>query len=176
MLTMLTLASQTNYSRNEVIIQSTTACDIYIWLCFTFVIAAMCEFALSDYFNKPRFRTDPKLRPPRPNTNSIERYQTQKVLQGSPLHDQLLTEANDSPQTKPANENGEGLRKRTKPKIRRRQSEAVYALANHLSSEHRSASSQVDLFSRKAFPLAFLLFNLVYWVAIAFFFRRNHEI
>ncbi|XP_063717091.1 glycine receptor subunit alphaZ1-like [Symsagittifera roscoffensis] len=54
-LTMLTLASESTNKYDKNISNTINAINIYVWVCFAFVILAMVEFALSDYFNKPRY-------------------------------------------------------------------------------------------------------------------------
>ncbi|XP_075244815.1 glycine receptor subunit alpha-4-like isoform X2 [Convolutriloba macropyga] len=61
-LTMLTLASESSNKYDKNISNTINAINIYVWVCFAFVILAMVEFALADYFNKPRYNKTNKQR------------------------------------------------------------------------------------------------------------------
>ena len=52
---MLTLASESSNKYDKNISNTINAINVYVWVCFAFVIMAMVEFALADYFNKPRY-------------------------------------------------------------------------------------------------------------------------
>ncbi|XP_063726087.1 gamma-aminobutyric acid receptor subunit pi-like [Symsagittifera roscoffensis] len=184
-LTMLTLASQTNYSRNEVIIQSTTACDIYIWFCFTFVIAAMIEFAFADYFNKPRFRPASNIPPtpqtsPKPSSEHV-RFQT-PFRRGS--HSLFLPPEEPSRPNSPnkSTDNSEGncefVRQRrvngteTAEESAARRRELWSRVATYVTVDTRGTATNVDVVSRVLFPIAFFIFNTTYWLVIVLLFRR----
>ena len=196
-LTMLTLASQTNYSRDEVIIQSTTACDIYIWCCFAFVIAAMVEFAVADYCNKPRFQK-PKQAPKKSTAKMSSNIQDLQnnlrdrngetgmglLRRNVSMEENSFVNLNKS--TMGTSEQGDsdrysGREPFTAPERRSAKpvsaagsskSDAMWTrLAHYVHIESRHTSSNVDIVSRVLFPIGFLLFNFAYWLTIVFKFR-----
>ncbi|KAE9414693.1 hypothetical protein Angca_006641 [Angiostrongylus cantonensis] len=142
-LTMTTIMTSTNATLPKV--SYVKSLDIYLGICFFIVFASLLEYAAIGYLMK------------------------QKQLKASPVQyhetsDGILERENAWQDV----ENGRGRRVQIKIEPRTDQSIPLLSVVPSVSYTSKPAwmsirPSQVDLFSRFAFPAFFLLFHLVYW-------------
>ncbi|VDM61615.1 unnamed protein product [Angiostrongylus costaricensis] len=142
-LTMTTLMTSTNATLPKV--SYVKSLDIYLGICFFIVFASLLEYAAIGYLMK------------------------QKRLKASPVQyhetsDGVL-EREDAWRDV---ENGRGKRVQIKIEPQMDQTIPLLSVVSSISYTSKPAwmsirPSQVDLFSRFAFPTFFLLFHLVYW-------------
>ena len=145
-LTMLTLATQSQQNMEKHITLETSLLDIYIWVCFSFVIAAMLEFAMSDFLNDKASRKSKKLL----QDLQVTRENTQ-VEFGNGADDSLL------------NNNDIGIKPRTSRSAARRKSSM-----RPPKPKTEQIISRLDKIARVLFPVVFVIFNMCYWSYVAY--------
>ena len=135
-LTMLTLATQSQQNMEKHITLETSLLDVYIWVSFSFVIAAMMEFAVSDYFNDRKTRAKNK---PRPAVKP-QIYENHNNNNLNPIHNNIAAHPTSIPLI--------------------RNSDTV----SQQPVEKNSIS--IDGAARIFFPLTFFIFNTSYWIYV----------
>ena len=145
-LTMLTLATQSQQNMEKHITLETSLLDIYIWVCFSFVIAAMLEFAMSDFLN------DKVSRKAKQDANRKPKKSLQKPDPSGTLL--MNKEFNGNIHATTSANNDLNLISVEKSKKKKRPS---YAFV-----------SKIDRAARVFFPVVFLVFNCFYWLYVAY--------
>ncbi|XP_075243683.1 gamma-aminobutyric acid receptor subunit rho-2-like, partial [Convolutriloba macropyga] len=95
-LTMLTLATQSQQNMEKHITLETSLLDVYIWVSFSFVITAMLEFAVSDFFNDKKARAKNKPRPPAIKTPQIYENHNNNTFHNKHSHGPPHSKSNHS--------------------------------------------------------------------------------
>ncbi|XP_010895526.2 gamma-aminobutyric acid receptor subunit alpha-6a [Esox lucius] len=150
-LTMTTLSISARQSLPKV--AYATAMDWFIAVCFAFVASALIEFAAVNYFA----------------TLQAKRLKEQKAMQKNLEVLASYDEEEDESASSPPSERG-GVKRRYNS-IAQSEIDSGPPLPYFLQSgsalppiQALAGTSPIDQYSRILFPLAFALFNLVYWV------------
>ncbi|XP_063729172.1 gamma-aminobutyric acid receptor subunit delta-like isoform X2 [Symsagittifera roscoffensis] len=83
-LTMLTLGSGASNRYDKHISGSISAIDIYVWVCFSFVILSLLEFALADYWNQRELNSYNKAALRNASATTVSNYRTTSDI-GNPF-------------------------------------------------------------------------------------------
>ena len=144
-LTMLTLATQSTSQNAKHVNGKVTAIDVYLWICFVFVIFAMLEFALSDYTtHKPPKQSEED----KDTKNSFKRVDNEDV------------ESFDV--RNPINRGRSSVKgKLMRIKDRIAKKDGAWGVVNQMA--------------RVLFPLCFVVFNGVYWSVLLVLISRKHS-
>lgn len=161
-LTMLTLATQSQQNMEKHITLETSLLDIYIWACFSFVIAAMLEFAMSDFLN------DQATRKAKEAARKESQAAENKIQQQQQLPSVHLNNMNSSSPLLITNGGANGASPITsthfiisEPQSKKKEQD----------SDHQSPSlltTKIDRAARILFPATFLVFNCIYWTYVAY--------
>ncbi|XP_063719665.1 gamma-aminobutyric acid receptor subunit beta-3-like [Symsagittifera roscoffensis] len=153
-----------------------TPMDIYIGVCFMYVVAALVEMAFVGYFDKPRYASRGSSLAQIKNTAYLPigismgggvnpTSQADYEISSSSANARNNTQANHSQMfprisQKPNGENSTGA---SNDQSENRKKHA--SLSNsEPSCECYISAPRIDIFSRFTFPMTFFLFNVVYWI------------
>ncbi|KAL3880819.1 hypothetical protein ACJMK2_033026 [Sinanodonta woodiana] len=153
-MTVLTMTFLGLESRNDLPrVSYTTALDVYIAMCFTFVLATMVQFAAVHSYTKHGYGEQ---MPDSPTTPDGEGDQEEQH--------QLLPPPKNRPSL--MKRNIHGRRRFSRISIKRAASRVWRRLTMRRKrkklEDERNSVSRIDKASRILFPLAFLIFNLLY--------------
>ncbi|XP_039611966.1 gamma-aminobutyric acid receptor subunit delta isoform X1 [Polypterus senegalus] len=140
---------------------SIKALDVYFWICYVFVFAALVEYAFAhfsaDYMRKQRAKTKSN----KSSTESIvkngQRAMVLFSLTVASMHQGLIYSRQQQSQKPPGVENGNTKAKKHESKIEKK---------GCLKSVFKPIDADtVDIYARAVFPAAFAAVNIIYWVA-----------
>ena len=161
-LTMLTLATQSTSQNAKHVNGKVTAIDMYLWVCFVFVIFAMLEFALSDFTihnpkNEPKKKKSPRM-------EMRETVMTFSSDDDDDDNDHSVLKNNSALRDIEKMENGKKS-KRSCRKSRDKESD---------KSEQPQCFGMINNLARVLFPLCFLVFNALYWITLLVLIHKNN--
>ena len=150
-LTMLTLATQSQQNMEKHITLETSLLDIYIWVCFSFVIAAMLEFAMSDFLNDQATRKAKEAAKRECFSSGKQANQNHSSNLNSPSALLITNGANGS---SPAGSTQYITNDKPKKK--------------HKPKDSTALITKIDRAARILFPAIFFVFNCFYWTYVAY--------
>ncbi|EPB76001.1 Neurotransmitter-gated ion-channel transmembrane region [Ancylostoma ceylanicum] len=167
--TLLTLATQSSAARMALPQASyVKAIDVWMGACMTFVFSAMIEFTVVNYCTrrKPRKHEKSTKGLSEQVHSLVAQYKEKKAYQNGTCYEVSLCENENSQQ----NLEKKQLREMNQPSILMRQNflsstkrKAIEERMNRVE-ENRKYAQLIDRRSRVYFPLAFIIFNISYWV------------
>ena len=155
-LTMLTLATQSQQNMEKHITLETSLLDVYIWVCFSFVIAAIFEFAMSDFLNERASREKNKEK-----TAQREKSQEEKTIRKTTCISNCT--ANTALLNGTPTQGHIPLEVSLAARLPRKKAPAVML------------TNKIDKIARVLFPVVFFTFNVLYWSYVAYILMNNNE-
>jgi len=162
LLTVLNLVTQSTGSQKQLPkVSYVKAIDVWMTTCLVFAFASLIEFATVNVWSRTEARQVKSVVPPPPPSTSVST--AGKISEDIPL-EQRTSRRSVSPQTRwkrgPFNS-----RKRLDGGLLGVGSSSTVVAAPTGLSLHQQRAKTLDRLSRKVFPSAFLVFNIVYWLA-----------
>ncbi|CAD6197468.1 unnamed protein product [Caenorhabditis auriculariae] len=171
--TLLTLATQSSAARMALPQASyVKAIDVWMGTCMAFVFSAMIEFTVVNYCTRRKQRKKPRKRGLTEQVQDlVMQYKEKKndmFNNGNACYevsvhggDNLNVQRNfEKKQLREMNQSPLLVRRNMLPSFKRK---AIEERINRVE-ENRKFAQSIDRYSRIYFPVAFIVFNIVYWV------------
>ena len=161
-LTMLTLATQSQQNMEKHITLETSLLDVYIWVSFSFVITAMLEFAVSDFFNDKNARA--KSKPPKPVMKTPQMYENHNNNTFHNKHKSDHKNDHNANHTTLSDHSNNIL-----PPLSGELNNIPLLRGGDLLIHHslqETSFISIDKFARMIFPVVFIVFNISYWAYV----------
>ncbi|KAK6732983.1 hypothetical protein RB195_017013 [Necator americanus] len=166
--TLLTLATQSSAARMALPQASyVKAIDVWMGACMTFVFSAMIEFTVVNYCTRRKSRKQEKTKGLSEQVhNLVAQYKEKKGYQNGVCYEVSLCDNENSQE----NYEKKQLREMNQTPVLMRQNflsnrkrKAIEERMNRVE-ENRKYAQSIDRRSRVYFPLAFISFNVIYWI------------
>ncbi|CAI2338021.1 unnamed protein product [Caenorhabditis sp. 36 PRJEB53466] len=173
--TLLTLATQSSAARMALPQASDVkAIDVWMGTCMAFVFSAMIEFTAVNYCVRRKVRAKPKARGLSEQVHDlVSQYKEKKdkftngnceisyELSLQPTEDNATLQRNfEKKELREMNQAPLFVRRSLLPSSKRK---TIEERINRVE-ENRKYAQRIDRYSRALFPLAFILFNVFYWI------------
>uniref|UniRef100_A0A8R1I008 Neur_chan_memb domain-containing protein n=1 Tax=Caenorhabditis japonica TaxID=281687 RepID=A0A8R1I008_CAEJA len=173
--TLLTLATQSSAARMALPQASDVkAIDVWMGTCMAFVFSAMIEFTVVNYCIRRKVRTKPKARGLSEQVHDlVAQYKEKKgkytngnceisyEMSLQPNEDSATLQRNfEKKEVREMNQAPLFVRRSLLPTSKRK---TIEERINRVE-ENRKYAQRIDRYSRAFFPLAFIIFNVFYWI------------
>ncbi|XP_043918881.1 gamma-aminobutyric acid receptor subunit delta isoform X2 [Protopterus annectens] len=144
------------------------ALDVYFWICYVFVFAALVEYAFAHFNADYARKQKTKIKERKPNTESLMKNGKQAMVLFSVSVTGVnpgLAISNRQHRTQRINTGPHGTGEVEKGKTERKQQSNLEKKRGLKSIFKPIDTDTIDIYARVVFPAAFAAVNVIYWIA-----------